>query len=73
MKYCNKIYGIEIDNRVKIRDDLYNLNYELILDDYKNVIEKINGDVYYFWTGYNIDINILNDLIVNYKKKVFFI
>ena len=72
MRYCNKIYGIELDKRVKIRDDLYNLNYELILDDYKNVIEKINGDVYYFWTGYNIDINILNDLIVNYKKKGIF-
>tara|TARA_B110000037_G_C16957202_1_gene439388 strand:- start:46 stop:768 length:723 start_codon:yes stop_codon:yes gene_type:complete len=71
IKYAKKIIGIEISN-VDLRKDLKKQNYELIINDYKNVIKNINSDIYYFWTGYKSDIHILNDLIINYKKKGIF-
>ena len=30
------------------------------------------SDIYYFWTGYTLDVEILNNLIVNYKRKGIF-
>lgn len=70
-KYAKNTIGIELDN-IKIRDDLKNKNYKLILNNYKNVINDIKGDVYYFWTGYTLDVAILDDLIINYKRKGIF-
>lgn len=71
LKYAKNVIGIEKQN-VVLRDDLKQEKYKLIINNYKNVIEKINSDVYYFWTGYTLDVAILNDLIVNHKKKGIF-
>lgn len=72
IKYANKTIGIEYDKNTKIRDDLKKENYELILKDYNDVINDITADIYYFWTGYTLDVEILNNLIVNYKRKGIF-
>ena len=71
-KYANKVIGIELE-KVNLIKELKNIdNYELIINNYKNIINNIEADIYYFWCGYMNDINILNDLICNYKKKGIF-
>lgn len=73
LKYCKNLIGIEITN-VFLRDDLKNnINYKLIISDYKKIIHNFNADVYIFWCGIYNDINILNDLIFNKKKKGIFL
>lgn len=71
IQYCKNLIGIEIEN-VNLRNDLQKKNYQLIINNYENVIQKINAERYYFWTGYENDIIVLNNLVNKYKKKGIF-
>jgi hypothetical protein len=73
LKYCSKLISVELCNHPI--PNINNEKYTYITNtDYKDIIETINVDVYYFWCGYQDDIIILDNLINIYNKKgTFFI